>query len=60
MKSNYVTKEIWVKLFRDIGLNDETMALWHRLFEAQHPEGHQEFLEWLNIPESEITEIRSV
>jgi hypothetical protein len=60
MKSNYVNKESWVKLFRDIGLSDETMVLWHRKFEAQNPEGHQEFLEWLNIPASEISEIRSL
>jgi hypothetical protein len=60
MKSNYVNKENWVKLFRDIGLNDETMEQWHKKFEEQNPEGHKEFLEWLNIPDSEITEIRSL
>ncbi|MGD8590386.1 MAG: hypothetical protein PVG22_16295 [Chromatiales bacterium] len=60
MSSNFVTKENWVILFRDIGLSDETMELWHRKFEAQYPEGHQEFLEWLNIPSNEIAQIRSL
>ena len=60
MKSNYVNKENWIKLFSDIGLDEKTMLQWHRLFEEQNPEGHQEFLEWLNIPNHEITQIRSL
>ena len=60
MKSTYIDKENWIKLFRDIGLNDETMEQWHRLFEEQNPKGHQEFLEWLKIPAKEIEEIRSL
>ena len=60
MKSNYVNKEQWVDMFRDIGLGDDAMHKWHRTFEAKNPEGHQEFLEWLNIPNSEISQIRSL
>ena len=59
MKSSYVNKEQWVELFRAIGLSDETMSQWHREFEERNPQGHQEFLEWINIPGNEITEIRS-
>jgi hypothetical protein len=47
-------------MFRDIGLDDATMAKWHQTFESRNPEGHQEFLEWLGIPDAEITEIRSL
>ena len=60
MTSNNVSKEQWVTLFRDIGLNDETMRDWHRAFEKRYPEGHQGFLEWLNISNNEIEEIRSL
>ena len=59
MKSNCINKEQWVTIFRDIGMDDATMKRWHQAFENRNPEGHQEFLQWLNIPLSEITEIRS-
>jgi hypothetical protein len=58
MKSSYVNKAQWVELFQAIGLTDEKMARWHREFEERNPKGHQEFLEWLNIPNHEINEIR--
>ena len=54
-----MNKENWVLLFREIGLDDETMIKWHRLFEARYPQGHQSFLEWLNIPQEEIGQIRA-
>lgn len=56
---NNVTKEEWVDMFREIGLSDESMMQWHRLFETRHPEAHQDFLVWLGIPPDEITGIRS-
>jgi len=36
------------------------MAQWHREFESRYPEGHQSFLEWLNISENEIRHIRAL
>ena len=60
MKSNHVNKEQWVELFRAIGMTDETMVRWHREFEKRNPEGHQEFLEWIRIPNNEISGIRSL
>ena len=60
MTSTHLNKEQWVSMFRDIGLDDKTMAQWHQAFERRHPEGHQEFLEWLNIPSSDITNIRNM
>jgi len=58
MKKN-VTKEEWVAMYRDIGLDRSKMKQWHQLFESRHPEGHQGFLEWLGIPPKEIDEIRA-
>lgn len=60
MSDEMMNKENWVSLFRDIGLDDETMREWHRKFEARHPGGHQSFLEWLGIPEDEIKAIRAL
>lgn len=53
-----MTKTQWIELFREAGLTDKTMQTWHTLFEARHPEDHQRFLEWLGIPENEISAIR--
>jgi hypothetical protein len=55
-----IGKEQWVALFREIGLDEEQMRRWHRLFEARHPDGHQSFLEWLEIPSEEIRRIRDL
>ncbi len=55
---NHVTKEEWIAMFREIGLTDEAMGRWHRLFESRHPEAHQGFLEWLGIKATEIDTIR--
>lgn len=60
MNSEAMNKERWVELFRVIGLDDKTMTMWHREFEQRYPEGHRSFLEWLGIPEQEISEIRSL
>ena len=54
-----VNKEEWVDLFREIGLSEEDMLKWHRLFEARHPEGHAGFLAWLGLSASEVAEIRA-
>lgn len=56
---NKVNKEDWVVMFKEIGLDDVTMMKWHQLFEARHPEGHADFLNWLGIPANEITKIRT-
>lgn len=56
---NRVSKDQWIAMFREIGLTEEQMSEWHRLFEERHPEGHAGFLAWLGISETEIGEIRS-
>ena len=60
MNDMLMNKDKWVRLFREIGLDEETMALWHRKFEASYPEAHQSFLEWLNIAPDEISRIRAL
>jgi len=56
---NKVTVEEWVQRFRAIGLDDAAMEKWHRLFEAENPEGHQDFLAWLGLPAERIAEVRT-
>ena len=60
MSNEAMNKENWVLLFREIGLDDETMLKWHREFETRFPAGHQSFLEWLQIPANEIERIRAL
>ena len=55
-----MNKEKWVLLFREIGLDDATMVKWHQEFEARYPDGHQSFLKWLQIPDTEINSIRAL
>jgi MerR family transcriptional regulator, thiopeptide resistance regulator len=51
-------KENWVSLLRAAGLDDEAMGKWHAEFEKLSPLLHQEFLEGLGIPNTEIALIR--
>ncbi len=54
-----VTVKDWIEMFRELGLNEAQMQQWHRLFENRHPQGHQEFLQWLGLPAQKIEEIRT-
>jgi hypothetical protein len=60
MSDKVMNKEKWVLLFREIGLDEATMTQWHREFETRYPDGHQSFLEWLQIPQNEIEHIRAL
>jgi len=53
-----VTKQKWVEVMRGAGFSDEDMRRWHAQFEASAPEEHQEFLEFLHIPDDEVRSIR--
>ena len=55
----HMTVDRWVELFSEIGLDEATMHKWHGLFEARYPDGHQSFLEWLDLPEARIQKIRT-
>ncbi len=58
MPDTQVTVNQWTEMFRDVGLSDDDMHKWHALFESRHPEGHQGFLEWLQLPAERIADIR--
>ena len=60
MSDEVMSKDKWVLLFKEIGLDEAKMVQWHRAFEARFPEGHQSFLEWLNIEAEEIRHIRNM
>ncbi|MEC8427854.1 MAG: MerR family transcriptional regulator, partial [Pseudomonadota bacterium] len=53
-----MTIESWSELMRASGMDDDDMRNWHKNFEAMEPEGHQRFLESLNIGLEKIKEIR--
>lgn len=53
-----MTKERWVSIMHAAGFAEADMRRWHKQFEQQAPEEHQEFLEYLKIPAEEIGTIR--
>lgn len=59
MPQTHVTVDQWTDLFRFIGLTDPDMKKWHEEFECRHPDGHQGFLEWLQLPEARVADIRA-
>jgi hypothetical protein len=54
-----IGKNEWIAMFREIGLSDSEMLKRHRLFESRHPEGHEDFLQWLGVSSKERAEIRA-
>ncbi len=54
-----VSKDDWVAMFREIGLDDDAIKKWHHLFETRHPEGHLAFLEWLGLSSDDIAKVRT-
>jgi DNA-binding transcriptional MerR regulator len=57
-KVGVMNKEQWIELLRAAGFDEAAMDRWHFDFERTAPEQHQEFLEFLCIPDEEIREIR--
>jgi DNA-binding transcriptional MerR regulator len=54
-----VTKEKFTTILRAAGFTKEDMRRLHTEFESSAPTEHQEFLEFLHIPEEEIRSIRA-
>lgn len=54
-----MTKDKWVAIMKAAGFTEQDMQRWHREFEREAPSDHQEFLEYLKIPEAEIGRIRA-
>jgi len=59
MSRKNVTVQEWVEVFEAIGLTEEQMETWHTEFERRYPDGHQGFLEWLDLPPERIGRIRA-
>jgi len=57
-KAKMITKEKWVSIMKGCGFTEDQMHRWHAEFERSAPEEHQEFLEFLHIPQQEIQSIR--
>ena len=53
-----VTKEKWTAIMSAAGFTQDDMHRWHAEFEKSAPQEHQEFLEFLHIPEEEVKAIR--
>jgi len=53
-----LNKETWVSLLKGSGFTEEDMARWHAQFESHSPENHQQFLEFLYIPDEDIRTTR--
>jgi len=58
-RTSDMTKEKWVSIMHAAGFQEEDMRRWHKQFEQRAPEDHQEFLEYLHIPDEEIGKIRA-
>ena len=57
-KGKKMTKEKWVAVMKAAGFTEDDMHRWHREFEKSAPDDHQEFLQFLHIPDKEIASIR--
>lgn len=57
-RKEMLSKEKWTKVMRDSGFSDEDMHRWHKQFEKDAPEDHEEFLRFLRIPDDEVKRIR--
>ena len=54
-----MNKEKWIAIMKAAGFADDDMRKWHKEFERAAPEDHQEFLEYLKIPKTDIDGIRA-
>ncbi len=57
-RKKVVTKDKLVSIMKAAGLTDDDMHRFHAEFEHSAPNEHQEFLEFLHIPQEEIRQIR--
>lgn len=57
-KVKIMTKERWIAIMKASGFSEADMRRWHIEFEKSAPEDHQQFLEFLHIPQDEVRSIR--
>jgi MerR family transcriptional regulator, thiopeptide resistance regulator len=54
-----VDVELWVEMLEAAGMDQNARERWHAEFERRAPNGHDEFLVSLGIPQEEVAKIRS-
>lgn len=54
-----LTKELWIAILSEAGLDADARARWHRAFERDAPEDHEAFLISLGLTPNEIATIRA-
>ena len=57
-KAKVMTKDRWVAIMKASGFSEADMHRWHIEFEKSAPEDHQQFLEFLHIPQEQVRSIR--
>ncbi len=57
-RAKKMTKEKWVAIMKGAGFSEADMHRWHHEFERSDPQEHEQFLQYLHIPEKEIQSIR--
>ena len=57
-RTKIMTKEKWVSIMKASGFSEADMQRWHVEFERSAPDDHQQFLEFLHIPQEEVRSIR--
>jgi DNA-binding transcriptional MerR regulator len=55
-----LSKEVWLGILENAGINNDSALKWHMDFEQQSPEQHQKFLLALGFTPDEIQKIRTV
>ena len=53
-----ITKDQFVAILNEAGINEAQKHKLHALFETHHPEAHEAFLHWLGLPPEAIRSIR--
>ena len=54
-----MNKRTWTELLAAAGFSEDDRRRWHAEFERHAPDRHQQFLEFLCVPEAEIAAIRA-
>ncbi len=54
-----ITKDQFVAVLEEAGINDTQRKKLHNRFEHRHPESHQAFLEYLGLSADEIKAVRT-
>lgn len=59
LKPDKMTKQLWTSILAASGFSELEMRHWHITFEKQAPEQHSAFLQYLQISDTEIRQIKS-